>query len=465
MRPEWTTPPAKAVSKGSLLMSETLNRRGASATAIRSLGVEVPIGRWMLWAKKAGLAVLDQGLFTGSHFIINVLLARWLEPAQYGAFAVSYSVFMILGAIHTALLAEPMMVYGSGRYAATFHRYVAVLIYGHWAITSLIAVVLALWAWIAWSLGSAAMAQGLVGLTVASPCILLLWLVRRGFYVSSNPQWASIGSGLYLLVTVAGTYKLYQHGWLTVASAFLVMGASGLIVSMGFIGFLRPQWKLAARDRAGMATIFRDHWRYGRWAASTEVLYSLSVAMYYIVVVSILGLGGAAALKAMQNLVAPVHQFFGALALLLVPRSARRTRDASPTMLTRDALNISFALGLPAVVYCFLIVFLSSPIVHVLYAGKYVEQTILIPFIAMASVFAGIGAGPQVLLRARERADLVSVIALFLACVSLISSIVLVLRFGILGAAMGLSVSALSGACAAWWLWMKRGSKVCHQRS
>jgi hypothetical protein len=76
----------KAVSKSSLLMSETLNRCGA--TAIRSPGVEVPIGRWMLWAKKAGLAVLDQGLFTGSHFIINVLLARWLEPAQYGAFAV-----------------------------------------------------------------------------------------------------------------------------------------------------------------------------------------------------------------------------------------------------------------------------------------------------------------------------------------------------------------------------------------
>jgi hypothetical protein len=199
-------------------------------------------------------------------------------------------VFLLLGAFHTALLTEPMMVYGSGQYAAIFPKYMAILIYGHWALTSLIAVGLALCAWISWALGSAAMAQGLMGLAVASPCILLLWLVRRGFYVSSNPQWASIGSGLYLLVTVAGTYKLYQHGWLTVASAFLVMGASGLIVSMGFIRFLRPQWKLAARDRAGMATIFRDHWKYGRWAASTEVLYSLSVAMYYIVVVSILGL-------------------------------------------------------------------------------------------------------------------------------------------------------------------------------
>jgi O-antigen/teichoic acid export membrane protein len=214
-----------------------------------------------------------------------------------------------------------------------------------------------------------------------------------------------------------------------------------------------------------MAMVFRDHWRYGRWAASSEFLSALSGTMYYFVVVSILGLGSAAALKAMQNLVAPVNQFFVALALLLVPRSARRTRDASPTMLTRDALNISFALGLPALIYSFLIVLLSSTIVHALYAGKYMDQTILIPFIAMAAVFAGIGAGPQVLLRAGARSDLIFLIALCGAGVALVSSVVLVLKFGIVGSAMGGSVSALFGACAAWWLWMKRGSKGCHQLS
>jgi O-antigen/teichoic acid export membrane protein len=443
-------------------ISGTVNLRVAET--ISPLGVDNALGKWMSWAKKAGLAVLDQGLVAGSHFMINILLARWLEPSQYGAFAVSYLVFLLLGAFHTALLTEPMMVYGSGEYASIFPKYMAILIYGHWALTSLIATVLALCAGIAWLLDSTSMAQGLIGLAVASPFMLLLWLVRRGFYVSSNPQWSAIGGGLYLLVTVVGIYELNQYDRLTSASAFLVMGASGLIASLGFIGFLRPQWRLA-REKAGIAMVFRNHWRYGRWAASTEVLASLSGAISYFVVVSILGLGGAAALKAMQNLVAPVNQFFVALALLLVPRSARRARGAISAVLTKDALNISIALGLPALLYCFLIIFLSSPIVSMLYAGKYVEYTMLIPFIAMASVFAGIGAGPQVLLRARARSDLVFLIALCGGCFSLIASIVLVLRFGLLGGAMGLSVSALFGACVAWWLWMKKGSSVCHQRS
>ena len=32
------------------------------------------------WARKGSLAVLDQGLFSGANFLVNILLARWLEP-------------------------------------------------------------------------------------------------------------------------------------------------------------------------------------------------------------------------------------------------------------------------------------------------------------------------------------------------------------------------------------------------
>ncbi|MGB5153560.1 MAG: hypothetical protein WBN74_07940, partial [Candidatus Sulfotelmatobacter sp.] len=32
------------------------------------------------WAMKGGLAILDQGVFAGSNFVISILLARWLSP-------------------------------------------------------------------------------------------------------------------------------------------------------------------------------------------------------------------------------------------------------------------------------------------------------------------------------------------------------------------------------------------------
>ena len=39
--------------------------------------------------KRGGLAVIEQGLFGGSGFALDILLARWLQPTQYGTFVVA----------------------------------------------------------------------------------------------------------------------------------------------------------------------------------------------------------------------------------------------------------------------------------------------------------------------------------------------------------------------------------------
>ena len=37
------------------------------------------------------MALADQALFAGSNFILNIVLARWLSPNDYGAFGVAFS--------------------------------------------------------------------------------------------------------------------------------------------------------------------------------------------------------------------------------------------------------------------------------------------------------------------------------------------------------------------------------------
>ena len=45
---------------------------------------------------KGFLAVLDQGLISGSNFLLSILLARWLRADQYGAYALSFAIFVLL---------------------------------------------------------------------------------------------------------------------------------------------------------------------------------------------------------------------------------------------------------------------------------------------------------------------------------------------------------------------------------
>ena len=56
------------------------------------------------WIRGGILAVVDQGLMSGSNFALSILLARWLTSEQYGAYAVALSIFFFVSTVHQALL-------------------------------------------------------------------------------------------------------------------------------------------------------------------------------------------------------------------------------------------------------------------------------------------------------------------------------------------------------------------------
>ena len=92
---------------------------------------EIVLPKLLSWATKGGFALIDQALFAGANFLVNILLARWLTPTEYGAFALAYSVFLLLGTFHTAIFTEPMMVFGAGKHAEQFEKYLGILLRGH----------------------------------------------------------------------------------------------------------------------------------------------------------------------------------------------------------------------------------------------------------------------------------------------------------------------------------------------
>jgi hypothetical protein len=92
---------------------------------------------WQRWLGRGAWAITDQGLFALSSALLNILLARWLLPLEYGAFVIAYSVFLFIGACHTSLFTEPMLVFGSDRYAASLPCYMRVLVRGHWMLTGM----------------------------------------------------------------------------------------------------------------------------------------------------------------------------------------------------------------------------------------------------------------------------------------------------------------------------------------
>ena len=73
------------------------------------------LGRWQT---PALISLADQAVFSGSMLLVNILLARWTSPEEFGAFAVLFAVFLIFAGFHNALIVEPMSVFGARKEAA-----------------------------------------------------------------------------------------------------------------------------------------------------------------------------------------------------------------------------------------------------------------------------------------------------------------------------------------------------------
>src|SRR5205814_9623719 len=89
----------------------------------------------LVWLRRGATALADQGLFATSGFLVNILLARWLPPEQYGAYALGFSIYLFLASFQNALVLEPMSVFGPASYKDSLPEYLGRLIGLHFAVT------------------------------------------------------------------------------------------------------------------------------------------------------------------------------------------------------------------------------------------------------------------------------------------------------------------------------------------
>jgi O-antigen/teichoic acid export membrane protein len=408
-----------------------------SRGAVSALG-----GRPDRWVRLGGWAVADQVLFASSNFALWVLLARWMPPAEFGAFTVAQSAFLLFGMIHIALLAEPMLVFGTSRYADEFPSYLGQLVRGHWLITSGGAALFAVAAGAAWVLGSQSLAAALWGAAVATPAVLLVWLARRACFACLRPHLAAMAGGGYLLLMLLGIVSLYRSGLLLPLYAFLVLGGSSLVIGLALIGVLRRS--AVAPRHLCTRELAREHWTYARWAMPSSVISWTAGNVYFFVLPITGGLAAAGALRALANLALPMFQLITALSMLLLPALAR----ARGTSLFRSAFLAALLLFMgSATVYWLGVAGLAAPAMDLLYGGRYTEHAHLLWLLGALPVIAGLVAVVSNALRACERPDLVFWAYAASACVTLTVGLWAAARWGVAGAVVG-QVAANSATAA-----------------
>jgi O-antigen/teichoic acid export membrane protein len=201
-----------------------------------------------------------------------------------------------------------------------------------------------------------------------------------------------------------------------------------------------------------MRQVWGDHWSYGRWALASALVAWFPQNIYYALLPAKAGLEGAAALRALTNLINPALHALMALAAVLLPALVRHHQQAG-LMKVRSTMRKLFFLLIPGSVVYLLALWLGrSFLFQLLYAGKYQEYetwplllTGLVPITTAAVIVVGSALG------ALEKPKWIFWSYAASTASVIVFGLPLTLRAGVLGATGSLLISSLVAAVAMVW--------------
>ena len=399
---------------------------GSSTTRLRSVA---------FWLRQAGSSVADQGVFSGASFLVQVLLARWLGPAEYGAFAVAFSIYLVLLGFHNALILEPMLVFGPAHHAQRLDRYVRELVRMHAVVTGPLGLATALGALAV--VHDRSLERALLATGLALPLTLLVWLARRIPYLRTDPAGALRASAAYAVAMLAGVGFLRIAGGLSAASAWLVLALAAAIASLAS-GMPVGRGKPAAGGEPGLHAAFAEHWRFGRWIVAAALVNLGTGQLQVILIGAVAGLEAAGALRAMLIPgLSLTTQASMALGQLLIPVMARDYARGDWQAFERKTKLIIVSLTAIALVYEAGLTAFAKPLVALLYGERYVHAAWLLPILGLSGVFTAAATGFTFSLRAIQKSETLFVVAVTAGPVGILAAVSFTPLMGLGGAAGG----------------------------
>jgi O-antigen/teichoic acid export membrane protein len=403
------------------------------------------------WGLRGSASVLDQAVLSGTNFVINVLLARWLSPASYGAFAVAFAVFLFLSGFQNALILEPMSVFGPSIYADRLKIYFRDQLKLNLVSTSVAGLVLIGAGFAMRGSGGAngpSVVSALTGAGVALPLILFMWLTRRYAYVAHDPVRALAGSCVYMIGALPGTLLLKKAEVLSPFSGYLIMGAASLVAGL----FVSRVWLLGRpeqldRQADDWRRLVKEQWGYGKWIAAASLLSSVG-GQLQTVMLGFIALAGAAVLRAMQNFTLPMAQAITSISILGLPFLAETYGRGEVHSVIRRGMVLTLVLSGAALAYEVVLLAFHQPFELFLYEGKFAEYSWMIPLLGLVPLFSALSTGYSLILRAARWPEHYLIATGVAAAGGVISMIVLTRAWGTWGAATSVSLSYLCGLIA-----------------
>jgi O-antigen/teichoic acid export membrane protein len=418
------------------------------------MNVSLSVERIRYWGLKAGIAILDQGLFSGSNFVLNILLARWLRPEEYGAFSIAFAIYLFFSGFHNALVLEPMSVFGTAKYSDVLKGYLTGQFFIHFVVAGLSGLVILIigLTFYYFHLVEEFLSLFVIGAGIFLPFMLLIWLARRSCYVIGKPGWALGSSFVYSVVLFLGAFFIHSHESLaSPLSWYFLLGVASLAGSL--LVYMNPA--MIAFETANWLVWLREQWSFGKWIGLAAFLNFAGTQVQLFIVAAQLGLGQAGAFRALQNFMLPMMQILAAISMLALPSIAFEFGKGNLLNVNSKSLKTALGLIFASLSYLVVLFVFAKPAESFLYDGKFAEFTSLIFVIAFVPLIASIEVGYSLVVRSLQRPVYYAVSTGAMALTGIVFTPIFVSLWGVQGAVLTLILVALVSLVVNVWFYRK----------
>jgi O-antigen/teichoic acid export membrane protein len=243
-------------------------------------------------------------------------------------------------------------------------------------------------------------------------------------------------------------------GWLGVSGqmsavgAWAALGAACALPAAGWFYHTRDNFKLRLEH---LPTALAQTWRLGKWLLVGRITAQLQGYAIYWLSVAIAGAAVTGVYAACMSVIGFANPLIVGLANIFLPKSVLAWEDDGARSLWRQTIQNTALMAVAVTAFSIAIFFVGEHVMRFLFHGKEFEghgQTLVV--LALALSVGALGSTASFSLTAMGRAQAASLVAILDAPLTALLVWVLMVEWGLLGAAYAMLAAQIIGALCCW---------------
>lgn len=402
---------------------------------------------WVTWGTLA-MALADQAVVSAASFLTTVMIARWTIPNELGLYSIGISLLVSSLVVQESLISMPYTIQ-QHRAAGTPAEHAGSSLTYSALLSALGIVVLAVTA-LAFSASGAdprlrAMIWTLAGVL---PFALLREFARKFSLAHLHTGQALVLDSSVAAIQLAGLGWLGWTGRMSSATACAVLGIACASTAIVWLCFSRSKFAIRWDQ---VLTTTRQSWGLGKWLFAGQITVSVQGYMTHWLLALIIGTTATGVFAACMSVVLFANPLITGISNIMTPRAVLVLKEGGGALLRRQIIRDALLLGAVMTLFCIVVLFVGDDVMHLLYRGKgYEGQGRTVAVLAVALLASAVGTPASIALASMERARAIVWAGLVGAVITGVLVWLLMVEWGLLGAACGFLAGNVAGAVGRW---------------